>query len=98
MLYECSGLPVPAGEFEPDAGCPDGPGAPQPVDAKVGRILPLTFAASDDFRPAGPDPLTSGSYAEDFNETRVYGRIDSAVRTRSTRPGMDSGRQRSRKR
>ena len=81
VLYECSSLPVPVGEFEPDAGCPTAPTSPQPVDAKVGRILPFTFANAADFRPAGPDPMSSSAYAEDFNETRDYGRIDSTVRT-----------------
>ena len=81
VLYECSSIPVAVGEFEPDAGCPTIPTAPQPVDVKVGRILPFTMATASDFRPSGPDPLTSSAYAEDFNETREYGRADSAVRT-----------------
>ncbi|HET7699095.1 MAG TPA: vanadium-dependent haloperoxidase [Vicinamibacterales bacterium] len=81
VLFECSGIPVAVGEFEPDAGCPATPAAPQPVDVKVGRILPFTFADAAAFRPAGPDPLTSSAFAEDFNETREYGRIDSTVRT-----------------
>ena len=80
-LYECSAIPVAVGEFEPDAGCPTLPTSPQPVDAKVGRIQPFTFANASDVRPAGPDPMTSSAYAEDFNETREYGRIDSTVRT-----------------
>jgi hypothetical protein len=81
VVYECSSLPVPAGEFEPDAGCPTLPTSPQPVDAKVGRILPFTYANASDFRPAGPDPMSSSAYAEDFNETRDYGRADSALRS-----------------
>ena len=81
VLYECSSIPVPVGEFEPDAGCPTTPTSPQPVDAKVGRILPFTLANAADLRPAGPDPMSSSAYAEDFNETRDYGRIDSPVRT-----------------
>jgi hypothetical protein len=81
VFYECSAMPAPTGEFEPDAGCPSGPASPQPVDVKVGRIAPFTFASASDFRPDGPDPLTSSAYTEDFNETREYGRIDSMVRT-----------------
>ena len=79
--YECSALPPAVGEFEPDAGCPMGAGAPQPVDVKAGRILPFTFPDPARFRPDGPDPLTSGAYAEDFAETRDIGRFDSALRT-----------------
>jgi hypothetical protein len=81
VFYECSSIPPAPGEFEPDAGCPTGPGTPQPVDAKVGRIRPFTFTDSSRFRPDGPDPLTSKAYAEDFVETRDYGRIDSALRS-----------------
>ena len=81
VLYECSAIPVAVGEFEPDAGCPATPASPQPVDAKVGRIVPFTVANASDFRPSGPDPLTSSGYAEDFNETRDFGRVNSTVRT-----------------
>jgi hypothetical protein len=79
--YECSVMPPAIGEFEPDAGCPTGPGSPQPVDVKTGWIVPFTFSDPGRFRPDGPDPLTSGAYAEDFAETRDIGRFDSAIRT-----------------
>ena len=79
--YECSSMPPAIGEFEPDAGCPAGPGSPQPADVKAGRILPFTFDNPARFRPDGPDPLTSSAYAEDFTETRDLGRHDSTVRT-----------------
>lgn len=79
--YECSSVPPAIGEFEPDAGCPAGPGSPQPVDAKAGHIVPFTFSNAARFRPDGPDALTSADYAEDFEEASEYGRINSAVRT-----------------
>jgi hypothetical protein len=66
---------------------PPGPGvfepypAPPPVDVKLKQVRPLTLASNDQFRPDGPSPLTSAEYAEDFNEVKAYGRIDSAVRT-----------------
>jgi hypothetical protein len=81
VLYECSAVPPPPGEFEPDAGCPTSPTSPQPADAKVGFVQPFTLDDVSRYRPAGPDPLTSDAYVEDFNETRDYGRIDSSVRT-----------------
>ena len=28
----------------------------------MGRILPFTFANASNFRPSGPDPMTSGAY------------------------------------
>ena len=79
--YECSSVPPAVGEFEPDAGCPPSPASPQPADAKVGQIRPFTLTDLDRFLPDGPDPLTSSAYAEDFDETRDYGRADSSVRT-----------------
>lgn len=66
---------------------PPGPGvfepypAPPPVDVKLKQVRPLTLTSNDQFRPDGPNPLTSAEYAEDFNEVKAYGRVDSAVRT-----------------
>jgi hypothetical protein len=81
VLYECSSVPPPIGEFEPDAGCPTTPTAPQPADAKLGFIKPFTLSDASQFRPSGPQPLTSDGYTEDFLETRDYGRIDSPFRS-----------------
>jgi len=81
VLYECSMVPPPVGEFTPDSGCPTGPTSAQPVDAKVGGIQPFTLKRADVFRPDGPDPLESKAYARDFAETRDFGRVDSTVRS-----------------
>ncbi len=76
VLYQCSSNPPPAGEFEPNGGC-----STQPVDVKVAQIVPFTFSDPSQFRPDGPDPLTSNAYTEDFIETRDYGRVDSIFRS-----------------
>jgi hypothetical protein len=76
VLYQCSSSPPPAGEFEPNGGC-----SIQPVDVKVAQIIPFTFSDPNQFRPDGPDPLTSNAYTEDFIETRDYGRADSLFRS-----------------
>ena len=81
LLYQCSAIPPPPGEFEPDAGCPTAPGSPQPVDVKVGQIEPFTFKHTRPFRPNGPVRMSSARYTADFIEARDYGRVDSAVRT-----------------
>jgi hypothetical protein len=67
---------------------PFGPGVFEPVfpgttplDVKLKQVRPLTLASNDQFRPDGPSPLTSAEYADDFNEVKAYGRVDSAVRT-----------------
>lgn len=80
-LYKCSAEPPPAGEFEPDKGCPVAPGDPQPIDVKLALMTPYTFAHAGQFRPDGPHRLRSKAYTEDFVETRDYGRVDSSVRT-----------------
>jgi hypothetical protein len=81
VLYECSAIPPPPGEFEPNAGCPTRQTDPQPVDAKVGQIAPFTFRDPSRFRPKGPDALTSKRYTRDFIEVRDYGRVDSVLRS-----------------
>jgi hypothetical protein len=79
--YACSTTPPAPGEFTPDAGCPTAPTSPQPADAKVGMIQPFVIRDVSDLMPDGPDPMISSAYVEDFEETRDYGRIDSALRT-----------------
>jgi hypothetical protein len=81
VLYECSGVPTPIGEFVPDTGCPSGPGAAQPVDVKAGGITPFTLKHAAVFRPDGPEPLASKGYARDFAETRDFGGVASSVRS-----------------
>jgi hypothetical protein len=81
VLYECSSAPPPAGEFEPDSGCPATSTAPQPVDVKVGFIKPYTLSSPNQYRPDGPNPMSSSAYAEEFAETRDFGRINSTIRT-----------------
>jgi hypothetical protein len=63
------------GVFEPY------PSGTKPVDIRLAHVTPLTLTSNDQFRPDGPNPLTSAEYAEDFNEVKAYGRVDSAVRT-----------------
>jgi hypothetical protein len=67
---------------------PPGPGVFEPipfnstpVDVKLKQVRPLTFDDPSRFRPNGPDPLTSHSYTQDFNETKKFGRVDSPDRT-----------------
>jgi hypothetical protein len=64
-----------------------GPGVFEPVapTTPVGVFLqfvtPWTLSSPDQVRPDGPLPLSSHEYAEDFIETRDFGRVDSAVRS-----------------
>jgi hypothetical protein len=81
LLYQCSEIPPPPGEFEPDTTCPTAATSPQPVDAKVGQIDSYTFKKRSDFQPKPPVSMRSSIYTTDFNEARDYGSADSVLRT-----------------
>jgi len=68
------GLPAPTpGVWQP---------APGPV---LGLCLPgmrpLALTSASQFRPDGPNALTSGEYADDVNQVKDLGRVDSTSRT-----------------
>jgi hypothetical protein len=68
------GLPAPApGVWQP------GPGAV--LGLCLPGMRPLALGSASQFRPAGPNPLASQAYADDFNQVRELGRIDSGSRT-----------------
>jgi hypothetical protein len=69
--YQCSTIPPPAGEFEPNFGC-----GTQPVDVKLSKMRPYTLASAYDVMPNGPELST-----EDFLETRDYGRDVNSLRS-----------------
>ncbi|HMI11037.1 MAG TPA: vanadium-dependent haloperoxidase [Bradyrhizobium sp.] len=59
------------------------PGNPLPpvLGLRLPGIRPLALESASQFRPDGPNPLTSEEYAEDFNQVKELGRLDSATRT-----------------
>ena len=64
-----------------------GPGFWQPnaTGAVLGLCLPemgpLALQSPSQFRPDGPNALTSREYADDFNQVKALGRVDSTTRT-----------------
>ena len=62
----------------PASGNP-GPGAV--LGLCLPGMRPLALRSASQFRPAGPNALTSQAYADDFNQVKELGRIDSASRT-----------------
>jgi hypothetical protein len=66
---------------------PPGPGVWEPnpsgpvLGLRLPGILPLALITASQFRPDGPNSLTSEEYAEDFNQVKELGRLDSATRT-----------------
>jgi hypothetical protein len=58
------------------------PGNPLPVlGLRLPGITPLALASASQFRPDGPNALTSEEYAEDFNQVKLLGSINSTART-----------------
>src|SRR5215207_365755 len=47
----------------------------------VGGVRPFLMQSSSQFRTDGPNALTSAAYAEDFNEVKALGSINSTTRT-----------------
>jgi hypothetical protein len=65
---------------------PSGPGVWERGSAPaVGLLLPgmrpLALQSGSQFRPDGPNALTSEEYGEDFNQVKELGRADSTTRT-----------------
>jgi hypothetical protein len=64
-----------------------GPGVWQPDTARpvlglaLPGIRPLALQGASQFRPDGPNPLTSQAYADDLNQVEQLGRATSATRT-----------------
>jgi hypothetical protein len=68
--------PLP-GVWEPNPGNPP----PPIVSFALPGVTPLALESASQFRPDGPNPLTSEEYTEDFNQVKELGRVDSATRT-----------------
>ena len=48
---------------------------------QIATMTPWVMASPSQFRPAGPQALTSAQYAADLNETKLMGSASSALRT-----------------
>jgi PAP2 superfamily len=59
------------------------PGNPLPtvLGLRMPGIRPLALESASQFRPDGPNPLTSAEYADDFQQVKELGRFDSTSRT-----------------
>jgi hypothetical protein len=64
----------------PGAGVWEAGSAPA-VGLRVPGIRPLALESGSQFRPDGPNPLTSADYADDFQQVAALGRADSEART-----------------
>lgn len=67
----------------------NGPGVWQPTPPKfgpaltpwLGQMRPFTMKSASQFLPAGPTPLDSEEWVDDYNEVRLLGDVNSAART-----------------
>ena len=57
------------------------PSGPKPIGVYSGKMTPFVLKSADQFRPAGAPALDSKQWAKEYNEVRVLGSADSAVRT-----------------
>jgi hypothetical protein len=60
---------------------PPPPASPLPQGVFLADMEPFALRAPDQFRPAGPPPLTSRRYARDYAEVQQLGSATSSVRT-----------------
>lgn len=52
-----------------------------PVFPQMATLVPFAMQSHDQFRPGPPPALSSQQYADDVNETKTLGDVNSAVRT-----------------
>ena len=57
------------------------PGTARAVGLRLPGMRPLALKRASQFRPDGPNPITSSAYATDFEQVKELGRSDSATRT-----------------
>jgi hypothetical protein len=76
------GLPAPGpGVWQPNPPVPPSTTPPPVLGLCLPGMRPLALTSASQFRPDGPNSLTSREYAEDFDQVKDLGRSDSATRT-----------------
>ena len=76
-LADLNPPPPGPGIWEQDPGDP----LPPVLGLRLPGITPLALHSASQFRPDGPNPLTSEEYTKDFDQVKDLGRIDSTRRT-----------------
>ncbi len=66
---------------EPGNWQPTPPGFQAAAVPWLGQMRPFTMKSASQFLPRGPYPLTSEQWAADYNVTRLFGELNSSVRT-----------------
>jgi len=75
------------GVYELTPGCPAPPASP--ASPWLAQLKPFAIESASQFRADGPPNLTSAQWADDMNETRLYGALNASLRTsEETRTGQ----------
>jgi hypothetical protein len=75
------------GVYELTPGCPAPPASP--ASPWLAQLKPFAIESPSQFRADGPPNLTSAQWADDMNETRLYGALNGSLRTsEETRTGQ----------
>lgn len=69
------------GGLAPGQWRPTPPALAPGLAPQMAQMTPWVIATPSQFRPAGPNPLTSARYAADLNETKAMGSATSSART-----------------
>jgi hypothetical protein len=76
------GMPAPGpGIWQPNPPIPPSTNPPPVLGLCLPGMRPLALQSASQFRPDGPNALTSQEYTDDFNQVKELGRIDSTTRT-----------------
>ena len=73
--------PPSTGGLAPGQWRPTPPAMAPGLAPQLAQVTPWAIASPSQFRPAGPNNLTSAAYAADLNETETMGSATSSVRT-----------------
>jgi hypothetical protein len=60
---------------------PTPPAYAPPITPWMAKMRPFMIESPSQFRPEGPPSMTSDDWARDYNETKLYGAVNSGVRT-----------------
>ena len=66
---------------EPGSWVPTPPAFASALAPQWPEVTPFALTSGSQFRPSGPPALNSAKYAEEFNEVKEIGKIDSLTRT-----------------
>jgi hypothetical protein len=69
------------GGLAPGVWRPTPPAMAPGLAPQMAQMMPWVIATPSQFRPAGPNPLTSARYAAELNETKEMGSATSSTRT-----------------